>query len=75
MYDAILVDEGQDFSDDMYKVVTLILNEKTNNLTIALDEGQNIYHRKQSWKDLGIQAKGRLHRISYVYTLYVLTCI
>jgi len=66
-YDAILVDEGQDFSDDMYKVVTSILNEKTNNLTIALDEGQNIYHRKQNWKDLGIQAKGRLHRVSYVY--------
>jgi len=66
-YDAILVDEGQDFSDDMYKVVISILNEKTNNLTIALDEGQNIYHCKQSWKDLGVQAKGRLHRVSYVY--------
>jgi hypothetical protein len=66
-YDAILVDEGQDFSDDMYKVVTSLLNEKTNNLTIALDEGQNIYHRRQSWKDLGIQAKGRIHRVSYVY--------
>ena len=66
-YDAILVDEGQDFSDDMYKVVTSLLNEKTNNLTVALDEGQDIYHRKQSWKDLGIQAKGRIHRVSYVY--------
>ena len=66
-YDAILVDEGQDFSDDMYNVVTSLLNEKTNNLTIALDEGQNIYHRKQSWKDLGVQAKGRIHRVSYVY--------
>jgi superfamily I DNA and RNA helicase len=66
-YDAILVDEGQDFSDDMYRVVTSLLNEKTNNLTVALDEGQNIYHRKQSWKDLGIQAKGRIHRVSYVY--------
>ncbi len=66
-YDAILVDEGQDFSDEMYRVVTSLLNEKTNNLTIALDEGQNIYHRKQSWKDLGIQAKGRIHRVSYVY--------
>jgi superfamily I DNA/RNA helicase len=30
-------------------------------------EGQNIYHRKQSWKDLGIQAKGRIHRVSFVY--------
>ena len=66
-YDAILVDEGQDLSDEMYKVVTSLLNEKTNNLTIALDEGQDIYHRKQSWKDLGVQAKGRIHRVSYVY--------
>ena len=66
-YDAILVDEGQDFSDHMYKVVTSLLNEKTNNLTIALDEGQNIYNSRQSWKDLGVQAKGRLHKVSYVY--------
>jgi hypothetical protein len=28
---------------------------------------KNIYHRKQSWKDLGIQVKGRVHRVSYVY--------
>ncbi len=27
-YDAILVDEGQDFSDDMYKVITSLLNRK-----------------------------------------------
>ena len=32
-YDAILVDEGQDFSTDMLKLVTALLNPATNNLT------------------------------------------
>lgn len=66
-YDAILVDEGQDLSDDMYRVITALLNTKTNSLTIALDEDQNIYSYPQSWKDLGVQAQGRVHRISSVY--------
>jgi hypothetical protein len=66
-YDAILVDEGQDFSDDMLKVITSLLNPKTNNLTVALDEHQSIYRQNQSWKDLGIEAEGRVHRISHAY--------
>ena len=66
-YDAVLVDEGQDFSDDMLKVVTAVLNEKTNNLTIVLDENQDLYHRAQTWKELGIKVQGRVHRISCCY--------
>ena len=66
-YDAVLVDEGQDFSDNMYKIVSTLLNSKTNNLTIALDDNQNIYQRKSSWQDVGIQARGRVHKISYIY--------
>jgi hypothetical protein len=66
-YDAILVDEGQDFSDEMYKVVTSLLNPGTNNLTIALDDHQTLYRHSQTWKDMGIQAQGRIHRVSYVY--------
>lgn len=66
-YDAILVDEGQDFSDDMYRIVVSLLNPATNHLAIALDDNQNIYKRKQSWKDLGINVRGRVHRLSWVY--------
>lgn len=66
-YDAILVDEGQDFTDDMYRLVTGLLNPASNNLTIALDENQNIYRGRQSWKDVGVKARGRVHRISLVY--------
>ncbi|PKN68521.1 MAG: hypothetical protein CVU54_14480 [Deltaproteobacteria bacterium HGW-Deltaproteobacteria-12] len=66
-YDAILVDEGQDFSDDMYRIVVCLLNPATNHLAISLDDNQNIYRRKQTWNDLGIQVRGRVHRLSWVY--------
>lgn len=66
-FDAILVDEGQDFSDTMFNVLTGLLNPDTDNLTIALDENQNLYQKRLSWKDLGVRARGRVHRIDYVY--------
>jgi superfamily I DNA/RNA helicase len=66
-YDAILVDEGQDFTGDMLKIVTTLLNPKTNNLTIAFDDNQNIYREKPNWKDMGIHARGRVHKIPCVY--------
>lgn len=66
-YDAILIDEGQDFSDDMLKIATALLNPKTDHLTIALDDNQNIYQRRSSWKAVGIHARGRVHRLSWIY--------
>jgi superfamily I DNA and RNA helicase len=66
-YDAILIDEGQDFSTEMFKVATSLLNPKTDNLTIALDESQNIYRDQVSWEDAGIQIEGHVHKISFRY--------
>lgn len=66
-YDAILIDEGQDFSDNMLRIVVALLNPVTNHFAIALDENQNIYQRRRSWKELGIQARGRVHRVAWVY--------
>jgi len=66
-YDAILIDEGQDFSDDMLKIVTALLNPKTDHLAIALDDNQNIYERRSSWKAVGIHARGRVHRLTWIY--------
>lgn len=66
-FDAILVDEGQDFTDDMFRVVTGLLNPQTDNLTIAVDERQNIYRRKTTWKSVGVNAQGRVHRLGPVY--------
>ena len=66
-YDAVLVDEGQDFTDEMYDIVLGLLNKKTDNLTIAIDDRQNIYQRKKSWNELGIKARGRIQRLKYIY--------
>ena len=66
-YDAILVDEGQDFSTEMFKVVTALLNPKTDNLSIALDDTQNIYRDRISWKDAGIRSEGHVHKLSCSY--------
>jgi len=67
LYDAVLIDEGQDFSDDMLKVVTSLLNPKTNHMTVALDDNQDIYERQASWKAAGIHPHSRVHRISWIY--------
>lgn len=66
-FDAVLVDEGQDFSPDMYRVVAKVLNPKTDNLTIALDDNQNLYRHTFAWSNVGIRARGRTHKLSYVY--------
>ena len=66
-YDAILVDEGQDFTDGMIEVVLTLLNDETNNLTIALDEGQNIYGRSLTWQREGEKAPVRIEAVSKVY--------
>jgi thymidine kinase len=66
-YDLILIDEGQDFSNDMLKVVTALLNRKTNHLMIAVDDNQDIYRPQRTWKDAGIDAQGRIQRLTAVY--------
>jgi superfamily I DNA/RNA helicase len=66
-YDAILVDEGQDFNSGMLKVVFSLLNDETNNLTVALDEGQNIYGCDLSWQEKGEKYPAHVESISKVY--------
>jgi hypothetical protein len=66
-YDAILVDEGQDFTQGMIEVVLSLLNNETSNLTIALDEGQNIYGRNLTWQREGEKPPVRLEAVSKVY--------
>jgi hypothetical protein len=58
-YQAILVDEGQDFADTWYRLLIRALDPEANRLFIALDSSQNIYRRRISWRSLGIQIAGR----------------
>jgi len=65
-FDAIFVDEGQDFSSEMLKTVLGVLRPG-GDLVIALDSYQDLYSRRASWKSLGIKAAGRTRRLQKVY--------
>jgi superfamily I DNA/RNA helicase len=66
-YDAILIDEGQDFTQGMIEVVLTLLDDKTDNLTIALDQGQNIYGRDLAWHREGEKPPVKIEAVSKVY--------
>ena len=65
-FDAILVDEGQDFDEEMLKILLNLL-KPGGDLIISLDAYQDLYRRKFSWKSLGIKASGRTRHLKRVY--------
>jgi len=66
-FDAVLVDEGQDFDRDMLRVVLGLLRPG-GDLVIAQDSRQDLYLRGgASWKSLGVQASGRTTHLRNVY--------
>lgn len=59
-YDAILIDEGQDFTDYWVKALTLILNPETNSILFCYDPAQNVFGRKRpNWKSVGLMVQGK----------------
>jgi hypothetical protein len=69
-YDAILIDEAQDFEKEWFTPVLKLLNSKTSSLLITCDGLQGIYaRRKFYWKDVGIQAVGRTSRFNKSYRI------
>ena len=64
--EVILVDEAQDFNNEMLKILTNLLKPK-GDLVIGLDSYQDLYRRDISWKSIGIQAGGRTHHLKKAY--------
>ena len=59
-YDAILVDEGQDFDQEWLKfIVRRLRDSEESHLVLASDGAQNLYNRKYTLKSVGIKAIGR----------------
>jgi hypothetical protein len=58
LYDAILIDEAQDFAPAWFAVLRRILNPETGVMFMAADATQRIY-RKFTWKSLGLNVVGR----------------
>lgn len=64
-YQAILVDEAQDFYDEWFQALLKVLDRQTNSLFFVYDNTQSVYgqsHRRKSgwsWAKLGIDVVGR----------------
>lgn len=73
-YDGILVDEAQDLNTEALVLVTKLLKPGCDDLIIVADAAQNIFRRKFSWKQAGIQAQGRTRmlRVNYRNTREIL---
>jgi len=53
-FDAILIDEGQDFEFEWYEILCQFLKER-NELVLMCDKAQNIYERELSWIYTGMK--------------------
>jgi superfamily I DNA/RNA helicase len=59
-YRHIIVDEGQDFSDNAYRLIRAIAGEEhANDIFIVGDSHQRIYKNKPTLSRCGIQVRGR----------------
>ena len=67
-YDAVLIDEGQDFEPEWLKLITRVLNPSTQSLLLVEDRAQNIFRRKTSFaQDIGLDFRGRSRVLSINY--------
>lgn len=60
-YDAVLIDEGQDFEPEWLRLITQMVDPKSDSLLFLYDDAQSIYSRGLgfSLSSVGIKAKGR----------------
>jgi hypothetical protein len=73
-FDAVLIDEYQDFYDEWIKLCIKICkkhsyeNELKENIFLAGDRLQSIYNpREHSWEQLGIKIRGRSKLLKHTY--------
>ncbi|HEU5179410.1 MAG TPA: NERD domain-containing protein [Candidatus Polarisedimenticolia bacterium] len=68
-YDAVLIDEGQDFPASWFQSAVLALKEPADGtLIIAYDVSQNLYRSKlPNWSKVGVKAQGRTKRLTLNY--------
>lgn len=69
-YDAILIDEGQDYALKYYEMLCLFLSNNDEVFLVA-DEKQNIYSRELSWLQnmKGTKCRGRWRELKESYRL------
>lgn len=73
-YQAVLLDEAQDYGTEALQFVVGLLDHGADDLLVVADAAQNIFRRKFSWRQAGIQAQGRTRilRVNYRNTREIL---
>jgi len=66
-FNAILVDESQDFHHSWLKGLLAMLKPGINCVILAEDPNQKIYKRNFTYKDAGINAVGRVRKLPVAY--------
>jgi hypothetical protein len=59
VFDAVVVDEAQDVSVSQLRLLAALGAGRANGLFFAGDAGQRIFQQPFSWKELGVEVKGR----------------
>lgn len=59
-YDAVLIDEGQDFESDWLRLISLLLKKETSSMLLVEDRAQTIYQRGRNLlQHTGLDFRGR----------------
>jgi len=66
-YDAVLIDEGQDFESSWLRLVLSTLKAETGSLLLVEDRAQEIYRRKSYSQELGLSFRGRSRILTINY--------
>ena len=63
-YTHIVVDETQDLTRAELTVITKLVDQRTNSITLLADAAQKIYDNGFTWKGVGINIQGRSHTLN-----------
>jgi superfamily I DNA/RNA helicase len=66
-YDAVLVDEAQFFAPLWFEIIRELVRPQSGHLFVAADPTQGFLGRSASWKSIGLEARGRTHRLERSY--------
>lgn len=66
-FDAILIDESQDFHHSWLKGLISLLNPETGFIILAEDPNQKIYKRSFTYKDAGLNITGHIRKLPVTY--------
>ncbi|MBI9045320.1 MAG: AAA family ATPase [Anaerolineaceae bacterium] len=66
-YDFIMVDEAQFFAPIWFSLILKALKPNNSHLFLVADPTQGFLRRKNTWKSLGLEARGRTHRLQHSY--------